>query len=63
MMMAGGVGAAVDHNGIYSNPNLHSLQQPHMEADSPDSRKRPQEPPAAEAGWTQRTTTGGKRDA
>ncbi|KAG7224658.1 hypothetical protein INR49_011411 [Caranx melampygus] len=34
MMMAGGGGAAVDHNGIYSNPNLHSLQQPHMEPDN-----------------------------
>ncbi|KAI4813631.1 hypothetical protein KUCAC02_002865, partial [Chaenocephalus aceratus] len=36
-MMAGGVGAAVDHNGIYSNANLHSLQQ--TEADNPDSRQ------------------------
>lgn len=63
MMMAGGVGAAVDHNGIYSNPNLHSLQQPLMEADNPDSRKRPLETPAEEAGCTKRTNTGGKRDA
>ncbi|KAF1378973.1 hypothetical protein PFLUV_G00196180 [Perca fluviatilis] len=58
MMMAGGVGAAVDHNGIYSNPNLHSLQQPLMEADNPDSRKRPLETPAEEAGCTKRTNTG-----
>lgn len=62
MMMAGGGGAAVDHNGIYSNPNLHSLQQPHMEADNPDSRKRPLETPTEEAGCTKRTNTGGKRD-
>ena len=59
MMMAGGVGAAVDHNGIYSNPNLHSLQQ--TEADNPDSRKRPLETPLEEAGCTKRTNTGGKR--
>ncbi|TDH04570.1 hypothetical protein EPR50_G00134110 [Perca flavescens] len=58
MMMAGGVGAAVDHNGIYSNPNLHSLQQPLMEAENPDSRKRPLETPAEEAGCTKRTNTG-----
>ncbi|XP_029924584.1 RNA-binding protein Nova-1-like isoform X1 [Myripristis murdjan] len=57
-MMAGGGGAAVDHNGIYSNPNLHNLQQPHMEADNPDSRKRPLETPAEEAGCTKRTNTG-----
>ena len=63
MMMAGGGGAAVDHNGIYSNPNLHSLQQPLMEADNPDSRKRPLETPAEEAGCTKRTNVGGKRDA
>ncbi|KAF3841407.1 RNA-binding protein Nova-1 isoform X1 [Gymnodraco acuticeps] len=56
MMMAGGVGAAVDHNGIYSNPNLHSLQQ--TEADNPDSRKRPLETPLEEAGCTKRTNTG-----
>uniref|UniRef100_A0A8C2WNW7 NOVA alternative splicing regulator 1 n=1 Tax=Cyclopterus lumpus TaxID=8103 RepID=A0A8C2WNW7_CYCLU len=57
--MAGGGGAAVDHNGIYSNPNLHSLQQqPLMEADNPDSRKRPLETPAEEAGCTKRTNTG-----
>lgn len=61
-MMAGGGGAAVDHNGIYSNPNLHSLQQPLMEADNADSRKRPLETPAEEAGCTKRTNTGGKRD-
>ncbi|KAF3706774.1 RNA-binding protein Nova-1 Neuro-oncological ventral antigen 1 Ventral neuron-specific protein 1 [Channa argus] len=58
MMMAGGGGAAMDHNGIYSNPNLHSLQQPHMEADNQDSRKRPLETPAEEAGCTKRTNTG-----
>nr|XP_020469146.1 RNA-binding protein Nova-1 isoform X1 [Monopterus albus] len=58
MMMAGGGGAAMDHNGIYSNPNLHSLQQPHMEADNPDSRKRPLETQAEEAGCTKRTNTG-----
>lgn len=63
MMMAGGGGAAVDHNGIYSNPNLLSLQQPLMEADNPDSRKRPLETPAEEAGCTKRTNVGGKRDA
>lgn len=61
MMMAGG-GAAVDHNGIY-NPNLHSLQQTHMDADNPDSRKRPLETPAEEAGCTKRTNTGGKRES
>lgn len=61
MMMAGGGGAAMDHNGIYSNPNLHSLQQPHMDADNPDSRKRPLETPAEEAGCTKRTNTGGKK--
>lgn len=62
MMMAGGGGAAVDHNGIYTNPDLLNLQQPHMEADNPDSRKRPLETPAEEAGCTKRTNTGGKRD-
>uniref|UniRef100_A0A8C6WNF0 NOVA alternative splicing regulator 1 n=1 Tax=Neogobius melanostomus TaxID=47308 RepID=A0A8C6WNF0_9GOBI len=52
-------GGAVDHNGIYSNnPSLHSLQQPHMEADSADSRKRPLETPAEEAGCTKRTNIG-----
>lgn len=63
MMMAGGGGggAAVDHNGIFTNPNLHSLQQTHMDADNPDSRKRPLETPAEEAGCTKRTNTGGKR--
>ena len=58
MMMAGGGGAAVDHNGIYAD--LHSLQQPLMEPDNPDSRKRPLETPAEEAGCTKRTNTGGK---
>uniref|UniRef100_A0A8D3CMX7 NOVA alternative splicing regulator 1 n=1 Tax=Scophthalmus maximus TaxID=52904 RepID=A0A8D3CMX7_SCOMX len=57
-MMAGGVGAAVDHNGIYSNTNLLGLQQPLMEADNPDSRKRPLDAPAEEAGCTKRTNTG-----
>lgn len=61
MMMAGGGGATMDHNGIYSNPNLHSLQQPLMEADNADSRKRPLETPVEEAGCTKRTNTGGKR--
>lgn len=61
MMMAGGGGAAMDHNGIYSNPNLHTLQQTQLEADNPDSRKRPLETPAEEAGCTKRTNTGGKR--
>ncbi|KAM4619952.1 RNA-binding protein Nova-1-like isoform 5-T5 [Polymixia lowei] len=55
MMMAGG---AVEHNGIFSNPNLHNQQQPHMESDPPDSRKRPLEAPAEEAGCTKRTNTG-----
>ncbi|KAM4619949.1 RNA-binding protein Nova-1-like isoform 2-T2 [Polymixia lowei] len=54
-MMAGG---AVEHNGIFSNPNLHNQQQPHMESDPPDSRKRPLEAPAEEAGCTKRTNTG-----
>uniref|UniRef100_A0AAQ4PAV2 NOVA alternative splicing regulator 1 n=1 Tax=Gasterosteus aculeatus aculeatus TaxID=481459 RepID=A0AAQ4PAV2_GASAC len=56
MMAGGGGGAAVDLNGIY--PNLQSLQQPPMDADSPDSRKRPLETPAEEAGCTKRTNTG-----
>lgn len=56
-MMADG---AVEHNGIFSDPNLHN-QQPHMESESPDSRKRPLETPAEEAGCTKRTNTGGKR--
>lgn len=61
-MMAGGGGAAVDHNGIYTNPSLHSLQQSHMDAENPDSRKRPLETPAEEAGGTnKRTNVGGKR--
>ena len=58
MMMAGG---ALEHNGIFSDPNLHN-QQSHMEADSPDSRKRPlEETPTEEAGCTKRTNTGGRR--
>lgn len=60
MMMVGGSGAAVDHNGIYPNPNLHSLQQPLMDADNADSRKRPLETPEEEAGCTKRTNIGGK---
>lgn len=62
MMMVGGSGAAVDHNGIYPNPNLHSLQQPLMEADNADSRKRPLETPEEEAGCTKRTNIGGKTE-
>lgn len=65
-MMAGGGEAAMDHNGIYSTANLHDLphnpQQSHMEADNSDSRKRPLETPAEEAGCTKRTNTGGKGD-
>ncbi|KAL4647452.1 neuro-oncological ventral antigen 2 [Arapaima gigas] len=56
-MMAGG---AVQQNGIFSNPHHHN-QQPHMESDPPDSRKRPLETPT-EASSTKRTNTGGKRD-
>ncbi|XP_062241185.1 RNA-binding protein Nova-2 isoform X1 [Platichthys flesus] len=52
-MMAGG---AVQQNGIFSNP-LHHNQQPHMESDPPDSRKRPLETPT-EASSTKRTNTG-----
>lgn len=62
MMMVGGSGAAVDHNGIYPNPNLHSLQQPLMEAENADSRKRPLETPEEEAGCTKRTNIGGKTE-
>lgn len=51
--MAGG---AVQQNGIFSNPHHHS-QQPHMESDPPDSRKRPLETPT-EASSTKRTNTG-----
>lgn len=52
----------MDHNGIYSNPSPLSLQQQtHMEAENADSRKRPLETPAEEAGCTKRTNTGGKR--
>uniref|UniRef100_A0A8B9HQC8 RNA-binding protein Nova-1-like n=1 Tax=Astyanax mexicanus TaxID=7994 RepID=A0A8B9HQC8_ASTMX len=54
-MMAGG---AVQQNGIFSNPHHHS-QQPHMESDPPDSRKRPLETPT-EASSTKRTNTGGE---
>lgn len=54
-MMAGG---AVQQNGIFSNPH-HLSQQPHMESDPPDSRKRPLETPT-EASSTKRTNTGGK---
>uniref|UniRef100_W5NC71 NOVA alternative splicing regulator 1 n=1 Tax=Lepisosteus oculatus TaxID=7918 RepID=W5NC71_LEPOC len=52
-MMAGG---AVQQNGIFSNSHHHS-QQPHMESDPPDSRKRPLETPT-EASSTKRTNTG-----
>ncbi|XP_034024571.1 RNA-binding protein Nova-2 isoform X1 [Thalassophryne amazonica] len=52
-MLAGG---AVQQNGIFSNPHHHS-QQPHMESDPPDSRKRPLETPT-EASSTKRTNTG-----
>lgn len=54
--MAGG---AVQQNGIFTNPH-HLNQQPHMESDPPDSRKRPLETPT-EASSTKRTNTGGKR--
>ncbi|XP_035389828.1 RNA-binding protein Nova-2 isoform X2 [Electrophorus electricus] len=54
-MMAGG---AVQQNGIFSNPHHHN-QQPHMESDPPDSRKRPLETPT-EASSTKRTNTGEK---
>uniref|UniRef100_A0AAY5F666 NOVA alternative splicing regulator 2 n=1 Tax=Electrophorus electricus TaxID=8005 RepID=A0AAY5F666_ELEEL len=54
-MMAGG---AVQQNGIFSNPHHHN-QQPHMESDPPDSRKRPLETPT-EASSTKRTNTGGE---
>ncbi|XP_060928806.1 RNA-binding protein Nova-2 isoform X1 [Limanda limanda] len=53
-MMAGG--AVQQQNGIFSNP-LHHSQQPHMESDPPDSRKRPLETPT-EASSTKRTNTG-----
>ncbi|XP_033832872.1 RNA-binding protein Nova-2 isoform X1 [Periophthalmus magnuspinnatus] len=52
-MMAGG---AVQQNGIFSTAHHHS-QQPHMESDPPDSRKRPLETPT-EASSTKRTNTG-----
>ncbi|XP_038141888.1 RNA-binding protein Nova-2 isoform X2 [Cyprinodon tularosa] len=52
-MMAGG---AVQQNGIFTNPHNHN-QQPHMESDPPDSRKRPLETPT-EASSTKRTNTG-----
>lgn len=57
-MMAGG---AVQQNGLFVTPHHHG-QQPHMEADPPDSRKRPLETPT-EASSTKRTNTGGKRCA
>lgn len=59
-MMVGGSGAGIDHNGIQSNLNLHSMQRPLMEADNADSRKRPLETPVEEAGCTKRTNIGGK---
>ncbi|XP_070292906.1 RNA-binding protein Nova-1-like, partial [Salvelinus sp. IW2-2015] len=52
-MMAGG---AVQQNGVFLNPHHHN-QQPHMESDPPDSRKRPLETPT-EASSTKRTNTG-----
>ena len=53
----------MEHNGIFSNANLHDHEQPtHMESELPDSRKRSLETPAEEAGCTKRTNTGGKRD-
>ncbi|RXM35724.1 hypothetical protein EOD39_3935 [Acipenser ruthenus] len=52
-MMTGG---AVHQNGIFSNAHHHN-QQPHMESDPPDSRKRPLETPT-EASSTKRTNTG-----
>nr|XP_057935033.1 RNA-binding protein Nova-2 isoform X2 [Doryrhamphus excisus] len=52
-MMAGG---AVQQNGLFATPHHHN-QQPHMEADPPDSRKRPLETPT-EASSTKRTNTG-----
>ncbi|XP_005996097.1 RNA-binding protein Nova-1 [Latimeria chalumnae] len=52
-MMAGG---SVHQNGIFSN-NHHHPQQPQMESDPPDSRKRPLETPT-EASSTKRTNTG-----
>lgn len=48
----------MQQNGIFSNPHHHN-QQPHMESDPPDSRKRPLETPT-EASSTKRTNTGGK---
>ncbi|XP_077467867.1 RNA-binding protein Nova-2 isoform X4 [Stigmatopora argus] len=52
-MMAGG---AVQQNGLFATPHHHG-QPPHMEADPPDSRKRPLETPT-EASSTKRTNTG-----
>uniref|UniRef100_A0A4W5QJ41 NOVA alternative splicing regulator 1 n=1 Tax=Hucho hucho TaxID=62062 RepID=A0A4W5QJ41_9TELE len=52
-MMAGG---AVEQNGIFLNP-LHHNQQPHMESDPPDSRKRPLTPTEEDC-CTKRTNTG-----
>uniref|UniRef100_A0A8C7L5S2 NOVA alternative splicing regulator 1 n=2 Tax=Oncorhynchus TaxID=8016 RepID=A0A8C7L5S2_ONCKI len=54
-MMAGG---AVEQNGIFLNP-LHHNQQPYMESDPPDSRKRPLTPTEEDC-CTKRTNTGGK---
>ncbi|XP_067084798.1 RNA-binding protein Nova-1-like isoform X1 [Osmerus mordax] len=53
-MMAGG---AVEQNGVFSIPHHHS-QQPHMDTNLPDSRKRPLETPAEEACCTKRTNVG-----
>lgn len=61
-MTAGGEGggSAVDHNGMFSNASLHSPQHPHMDTENADSRKRPLDAPAEEAGCTKRTNTGGR---
>lgn len=78
MMMAGGCGgggggaaavaaAVVDHTGmLYSGPGPQSLQQPLMEAECADSRKRPLESSTVEeeeeeAGCTKRTNVRGRR--
>lgn len=59
--------AVVDHNGMfYSGPSPHGLQQPLMEAESADSRKRPLESSTVEeeeedAGCTKRTNVRGRR--
>lgn len=78
MMMAGGCGGGggaaaatatvVDHIGmLYSGPSPQSLQQPLMEAESADSRKRPLESSTVEeeeeeAGCTKRTNIRGKEE-